>query len=303
MWVFYEYLDASFDDIIQPFSFPELRKKAHFCAISSTSGTATEVTAFSVITNYENGIKYPLADFNITPDIAIVDHELTYSMPAKLCAHTGMDAMTHCLEAYVSTAASLFTDADALHGIREISEWLSRSYAGNREARQHMHEAQCLAGLAFSSGLLGIVHSMAHKTGAAFSGGHIIHGCANAMYLGKVIQFNAADARAHERYAYVASEILHLPGETDDQLVAALVQEIRSMNDELNIPQSIKNYGKAGVIAETSIIDYEEFETKKSEVAENALLDACTGSDPRIPAQQEMEQLLECVYLDKDVDF
>lgn len=122
-------------------------------------------------------------------------------------------------------------------------------------------------------------------------------------YLGKVIQFNAADARAHERYAYVASEILHLPGETDDQLVAALVQEIRSMNDELNIPQGIKNYGKAGVIAETSIIDYEEFETKKSEVAANALLDACTGSNPRIPAQQEMEQLLECVYLDKDVDF
>lgn len=179
--VVYEYPDASFDDIIQPFSFPELRKKAHFCAISSTSSTATEVTAFSVITNYENGIKYPLADFNITPDIAIVDHELTYSMPAKLCAHTGMDAMTHCLEAYVSTAASLFTDADALHGIREISEWLPRSYAGNREARQHMHEAQCLAGLAFSSGLVGIVHSMAHKTGAAFSGGHIIHGCANAM--------------------------------------------------------------------------------------------------------------------------
>lgn len=122
MWVFYEYPDASFDDIIQPFSFPELRKKAHFCAISSTSGTATEVTAFSVITNYENGIKYPLADFNITSDIAIVDHELTYSMPAKLCAHTGMDAMTHCLEVYVSTAASLFTDADALHGIREISD-------------------------------------------------------------------------------------------------------------------------------------------------------------------------------------
>ena len=138
MWVFYEYPEESFDNIIQPFSFPELRQKAHFCAISSTSGTATEVTAFSVITDYAKGIKYPLADFNITPDVAIVDPELTYTMPAKLCAHTGMDALTHCMEAYVSTCASMFTDANALHGIREIVEWLPKSYAGDHEARQHL---------------------------------------------------------------------------------------------------------------------------------------------------------------------
>ena len=222
MWVFYEYPEESFDNIIQPFSFPELRQKAHFCAISSTSGTATEVTAFSVITDYAKGIKYPLADFNITPDVAIVDPELTYTMPAKLCAHTGMDALTHCMEAYVSTFASMFTDANALHGIREIVEWLPKSYAGDHEARQHMHEAQCIAGIAFSSGLLGIVHSMAHKTGAAFENGHIIHGAANAMYLGKVIQWNSKDPRAAERYAYVAKEILHLPGETNEELIAAL---------------------------------------------------------------------------------
>jgi alcohol dehydrogenase class IV len=195
MWVFYEYPDESWDEIIKPFNFPELRHKAHFCAISSTSGTGTEVTAFSVITNYQQGIKYPLADFNITPDVAIVDPELTYSMPAKLCAHTGMDALTHCLEAYVSTAASMFTDANALHGIREITEWLPKSYTGDHEARTHMHEAQCIAGIAFSSGLLGIVHSMAHKTGAAFEGGHIIHGCANAMYLGKAIEWTFFIAR------------------------------------------------------------------------------------------------------------
>ena len=204
MWVFYEYPEESFDNIIQPFSFPELRQKAKFCAISSTSGTATEVTAFSVITDYAKGIKYPLADFNITPDVAIVDPELTYTMPAKLCAHTGMDALTHCMEAYVSTFASMFTDANALHGIREIVEWLPKSYEGDKEARQHMHEAQCIAGIAFSSGLLGIVHSMAHKTGAAFENGHIIHGAANAMYLGKVIQWNSKDPRAAERYAFVA---------------------------------------------------------------------------------------------------
>ena len=303
MWLFYEYPDETFEEAVVPFSFPELRQKAKFCAISSTSGTATEVTAFSVITDYQKGIKYPLADFNITPDVAIVDPELTYSMPQKLCAHTGMDALTHCIEAYVSTYASMFTDANALHGIREIHEWLPKSYTGDHEARQHMHEAQCIAGIAFSSGLLGIVHSMAHKTGAAFSGGHIIHGCANAMYLGKVIQFNSKDARAHERYAYVAKEVLHLPGTTDDQLIDNLIQEIRHMNDQLNIPQGIKNYGEGGVKSDTSIIDYDEFEAKKSEVAKNALLDACTPENPRQPTQEEMEKLLECVYKDEQPDF
>ena len=303
MWVFYEYPEESFDNIIQPFSFPELRKKAKFCAISSTSGTATEVTAFSVITDYQQGIKYPLADFNITPDVAIVDPELTYSMPAKLCAHTGMDALTHAIESYVSTFASMFTEANSLHAIREIHKWLPKSYQGDHEARAHMHEAQCIAGIAFSSGLLGIVHSMAHKTGAAFSGGHIIHGCANAMYLGKVIQFNDKDPRAHDRYVYVADEILHLPGETDAALVDSLVQEIRNMNDQLNIPQGIKNYGQGGVIADTSIIDYDEFEAKKSEVAKHALEDACTPENPRQPTQEEMEKLLECVYKDEPVTF
>ena len=303
MWVFYEYPEESFDNIIQPFSFPELRQKAHFCAISSTSGTATEVTAFSVITDYAKGIKYPLADFNITPDVAIVDPELTYTMPQKLCAHTGMDALTHAIEAYVSTAGSMFTDANALHAIREIVEWLPKSYEGDHEARQHMHEAQCIAGIAFSSGLLGIVHSMAHKTGAAFTGDHIIHGCANAMYLGKVIQFNSKDARAKSRYAYIAKEVLHLAGETEDELVASLVQKIRDLNDVLNIPQGIKNYGKGGVKADESIIDYAEFEEKKSRVAVDAIGDACTGSNPRQPTPEEMEKLLECVYNDVDVDF
>ena len=303
MWLFYEYPDETFEEAVVPFSFPELRQKAKFCAISSTSGTATEVTAFSVITDYEKGIKYPLADFNITPDVAIVDPELTYTMPAKLCAHTGMDALTHAIEAYVSTASSMFTDANALHAIREIVEWLPKSYKGDHEARAHMHEAQCIAGIAFSSGLLGIVHSMAHKTGAAYTGDHIIHGCANAMYLGKVIQFNAKVPEAKTRYAYIAKEILHLKGETEDELVEALVQEIRDLNDKLDIPQGIKNYGPKGVKADESVIDYAEFEEKKHDVAANALLDACTLSNPRKPTQEEMEQLLECVYKDEPVNF
>ncbi|WP_455039602.1 iron-containing alcohol dehydrogenase [Lancefieldella parvula] len=303
MWIKYEYPETTFEDMCKVFGLPELRTKAHFCAISSTSGTATEVTAFSIITDYQKGVKYPIADFQITPDVAIVDPELTYGMPVKLVAHTGMDALTHAIEAYVSTAASMFTDADALHAIREIVEWLPKSYKGNKEARQHMHEAQCIAGIAFSSGLLGIVHSMAHKTGAAFSGGHIIHGCANAMYLGKVIQFNARDARAKTRYAYIAKEILHLEGNTEDELVAALVQKIRDINDALNIPQGIKNYGEGGTKSETSIIDEKEFFEKAPEVARLAIKDACTLSNPRKPTQEEMEQLLKCVYFDLPVEF
>ena len=191
MWAFYEYPDTSFEDLITPFSFPTLRTKAKFCAISSTSGTATEVTAFSVITDYKKGIKYPLADFNITPDVAIVDPALAETMPKKLTAHTGMDAMTHAIEAYVSTLHCEYTDPLALHAIEMINEYLIPSYNGDMEARDKMHDAQCLAGMAFSNALLGIVHSMAHKTGAAFSTGHIPHGCANAIYLPYVIAYNA----------------------------------------------------------------------------------------------------------------
>lgn len=164
MWAFYEYPDVTFESLITPFNFPKLRKKAHFCAIPSTSGTATEVTAFSVITDYQKGIKYPLADFNITPDVAIVDPELAETMPKKLVAHTGMDAMTHAIEAYVSTLHCNYTDALALHAIKMISTNLKNSYEGDMQARADMHDAQCLAGMAFSNALLGIVHSMAHKT-------------------------------------------------------------------------------------------------------------------------------------------
>ena len=303
MWIKYEYPETTFEDMCKVFGLPELRTKAHFCAISSTSGTATEVTAFSIITDYQKGVKYPLADFQITPDVAIVDPELTYGMPVKLVAHTGMDALTHAIEAYVSTVASMYTDGDALHAIREIVEWLPKSYAGDKEGRQHMHDAQCLAGIAFSSGLLGIVHSMAHKTGAAYSGGHIIHGCANAMYLGKVIQFNARDERAKTRYAFIAKEILHLEGNTEDELVEALVQKIRDINDALNIPQGIKNYGEGGTKSETSIIDEKEFDEKAPEGARLAIEDACTLSNPRKPTQEEMEQLLKCVYFDLPVEF
>ena len=293
---------ATFEQLCMPFGFPTLRQKARFCAIPSTSGTATEVTAFSVITDYDKGIKYPLADFNITPDVAIVDPELAEKMPPKLTAHTGMDAMTHAIEAYVSTLHCNYTDPLALHAIKMIHNDLKKSYDGDMDARDRMHDAQCLAGMAFSNALLGIVHSMAHKTGAAFSGGHIIHGAANAMYLPKVIKYNSKNAEAAERYAEIA-KFINLPGNTTEELVDALIAELREMNKQLNIPLAIKNYGEGGVVADKSIIDEKEFNDKLSEVAANAIGDACTGSNPRQPSQEEMEKLLLAVYYDKEIDF
>lgn len=295
MWAFYEYPDTTFEDLCIPFNFPTLRTKARFCAIPSTSGTATEVTAFSVITDYKKGVKYPLADFNITPDIAIVDPDLAETMPQKLTAHTGMDALTHAVEAYVSTLHCDYTDPLALHAIKMIHNDLIDSYNGDKEARARMHNAQCLAGMAFSNALLGIVHSMAHKTGAAYSGGHIVHGCANAMYLPKVIKFNSKVPEAAKRYADIA-RFIDLKGNNDEELVHALIAEIRSMNEKLSIPACIKEY-------EGGIIDEAEFNEKLGTVAELAVGDACTGSNPRPITSAEMEKLLSCCYYDKEVDF
>ncbi len=342
MWAFYEYPDVTFEDLCIPFNFPTLRTKAKFCAIPSTSGTATEVTAFSVITDYEKGVKYPLADFNITPDVAIVDPSLAETMPKKLTAHTGMDAMTHAIEAYVSTLHCDYTDPLALHAIEMISalaetmpkkltahtgmdamthaieayvstlhcdytdplalhaiEMISAdlipSYNGDMAARARMHNAQCLAGMAFSNALLGIVHSMAHKTGAAYTGGHIVHGCANAMYLPKVIRFNAKEPAAAERYAKIA-KFLGLAGTTTDELVDALIAHIQEMNRALDIPTCIKDY-------EGGIIDEQEFLDKLPSVAELAVGDACTGSNPRSINPEQMAKLLKCCFYDTEVDF
>ena len=295
MWAFYEYPETTFEDLITPFNFPTLRQKAHFCAIPSTSGTATEVTAFSVITDYDKGIKYPLADFNITPDVAIVDSELAETMPKKLTAHTGMDALTHAIEAYVSTLHCDYTDALALHAIKMIHNNLKASFDGDKEARHSMHNAQCLAGMAFSNALLGIVHSMAHKTGAAFSGGHIVHGCANAMYLPKVIKYNSKNEEAAKRYGEIA-RFIGLTGNSDAELVDALIAEIRSMNKSLEIPMCIKDY-------EGGIIDEQEFLEKLPEVAKLAISDACTGSNPRQLSNEEMEKLLKACFYDEEIDF
>ena len=304
MWIKYEYPEITFEQMCVVFGIPALRQKAHFVAIPSTSGTATEVTAFSIITDYEKGIKYPIADFEITPDIAIVDPDLAETMPKKLVAHTGMDAITHAVEAYVSTANCVYTDPLAIQAIKMIQSDLIASYNGDMDKRSAMHNAQCLAGMAFSNALLGIVHSMAHKTGAIFEdyGAHIIHGAANAMYLPKVIAFNAKDETAKKRYGYIADE-MKLGGANDDEKVANLIAYLRKMNDDLNIPHCIKNYGADSYPCEQGFVPEDVFLARLPEIAKNAIADACTGSNPRQPSQEEMEKLLKCCYYDLEVDF
>ncbi|MGU8451919.1 iron-containing alcohol dehydrogenase [Clostridium perfringens] len=287
MWIFYEYPDFTFEKAIVPFGLPKLRRKAKFVAIPSTSGTATEVTAFSVITDYKAKIKYPLADFEITPDIAIVDPSLAETMPEKLVAHTGMDALTHAIEAYTASLRSNFTDPLALKAIEMVNMHLVNSYKGDMEARGEMHEAQCLAGMAFSNALLGIVHSMAHKVGAVF---HIPHGCANAIFLPYVIKYNRK--ACEDRYAQIARHI-GLKGESERELTDALVNLINKFNKELNIPSSMKEYG----------IEENEFKANLKFIAHNAVLDPCTGSNPREIDDETMEKLYTCAYYGSDVDF
>lgn len=287
MWVFYEHPEKTFEDIKDPFTIPVLRNKAIFVAIPSTSGTATEVTAFSVITDYKTDIKYPLADFEITPDIAILDTDIPLTMPKKLTAHTGMDALTHAIEAYVATARSNFSDALALQAISDIYDSLVASYYGDKAAREKMHIAQCMAGMAFSNALLGIAHSLAHKTGAVF---HIPHGCCNAILLPSVIEFNAKVCA--ERYAAIARHI-GLPGKTDEQLTSALVDSIKALNKKLDIAQTYKENG----------VSEEVLNEHADAIAANAVLDPCTGSNPRQIDKEQMKQVLLCAYYGTPVTF
>jgi len=236
--------------------------------------------------------------------VAIVDPALAQTMPKKLVAHTGMEALTHAIEAYVSTANCDYTDPLALHAIEMIRDDLVDSYNEDKKARNEMHNAQCLAGMAFSNALLGIVHSMAHKTGAVFGdlGAHIIHGAANAMYLPKVIAFNAKDETAKKRYAKIA-DVIGLSGHTDDEKVKALITYVRGLNDKLNIPHCIKNYGADSYPTEQGFVPEQVFLERLHDIAVNAVADACTGSNPRQPSVEEMEKLLKCCYYDTEVDF
>ena len=261
-------------------------------AIPTAAGTGTETTPFAVITDRQRAWKMPIGGTGIMPALVIADPELTYSLPPHITAATGMDALTHAIEAYVSTLHGPFTDPLALQAIEMVLDYLPASYHGNMDAREQMHYAQCLAGMAFSNALLGIVHSMAHKTGAAFSTGHITHGCANAMYLPYVIRYNAKDATAASRYADIARR-MGLAGVSEAALINSLCAKIDEMNTELAIPKTLQEFG----------IKEDEFKEKIASISELAVGDACTGSNPRAITPAEMERLFNCIYYGTEVDF
>ncbi len=280
MWVFYEHPEKTFDDIKNPFTMPVLRQKAIFAAVPSTSGTATEVTAFSVITDYATKVKYPLADFEITPDIAVVDSDLAETMPPRLTAHTGLDALTHAIEAYVAGLHSDISDPLAIKAIQMIDNDLVASYNGDMAARGRMHIAQCLAGMAFSNALLGITHSIAHKIGAQF---HLPHGLCNAILQPYVIQFNRKACEA--RYADIA-RALGLPGATEKQLVNVLIDKICALNESLDIPPTLESAG----------VDREVFQKHLDFIAKNAKQDPCTGANPRKASVADFKKILTAAY-------
>jgi len=289
MWIFYEHPTFTFEEAAKPFNLPELRNKAKFIAVPTTSGTATEVTSFAVITDNETNIKYPIADYNITPDVAIVDTNLVQTMPKVLVANTGMDALTHALEAYVSKARNPFTDALAMKSIEMISETLINSYNGEDSARKDMHIAQNLAGMAFSNAILGIVHSMAHKTGKVLN---IDHGLANAIYLSYAVEFNAKDEIGKAQYAH-AAKIIGLAGNNETELVESLVNLIKELREQMDMPHSLKEFG----------VEEEFFLANLDEIARTSVGDPCTGTNPREISVEEMKNLFKAVYYGEKVTF
>jgi len=301
MWVLYEHPEVKFEDLAMRFMdirkrvypFPTLRNKAIMVSVPTSAGTGSEVTPFAVITDEKTGQKYPLADYELTPDMAIVDAELMMTMPKSLTAASGIDALTHAIEAYVSVLASEFTNGMALEAIRLIFKYLPVAYregSTNIKAREKMAHASTMAGMAFANAFLGVCHSMAHKLGANH---HIPHGVANGLLIESVIRYNAVDnprkqaafpqykyPNAKWRYATIA-DYLGLGGKTDDEKVENLIQAIRALKAEVDIPKSIKACG----ITETKF--YESLETMSME----AFDDQCTGANPRYPLIEEIKAL------------
>lgn len=275
MWVFYEYPDADFDSMIKPFSVPTLRRKAKFIAIPSTSGTGTETTGLAVITDREKGVKYPIVSYELTPDIAIVDGEICTSMPAHITANTGLDALTHCVEAYVSNIEDNYADVLAKGGLEIVFGNLKEAVnnPGNIKARQNMHDASFMAGLAFNNAWLGIVHSLSHQVGALYG---IPHGAANAIFLPNVIRFNATVSTRFPDLAKVIGK------ETAEDLAKA----IEGLRSEVNNLASIKEFG----------ITKEDWERNLDYIANNALVDPCTGFNPRVPELQDLKDIYNACY-------
>ncbi|ERP30975.1 bifunctional acetaldehyde-CoA/alcohol dehydrogenase [Chitinivibrio alkaliphilus] len=306
MWLLYEHPEIDFKDLAMRFmdirkrvyKFPKLGGKAEFVAIPTTSGTGSEVTPFAVITDEKTGQKYPIADYELTPNMAIVDADLAKDMPASLTAFSGIDALTHALEAYVSTLATEFTSPLALEAIRLLFEYLPRSYKNggeDMEAREKVHHASNMAGMAFANAFLGICHSMAHKMGAKF---HLPHGLANALLINDVIRFNATDAprkmgtfsqyknpEAKARYARIARYI-GLSGADDAALVEALIGKITELKQQLDIPLTIKE----------AKVDRDAFYAALETLSEDAFDDQCTGANPRYPLMSELRDIYSAAY-------
>lgn len=276
MWVFYEYPQTKFEDIIKPFTIKPLRNKARFIAIPSTSGTGTESTCVSVITDRVKGTKYPLVSYELCPDIAIVDGELCQSMPAWVTANTGLDALTHAIEAYVTPLADAYTDSLAERAVIDIFNVLPTavSCGDNLDARQKMHDASCMAGMSFSNALLGIVHSLSHQVGGMFG---VPHGRANAILLPNIIRFNALAVEG--KYMRLAS----LVGVDTSEEFAKSIELLRH---SVGVESSFEEYG----------ISNELWEAKIQVMAENAINDACTACNPRQPSLQDMIDLLRICF-------
>lgn len=275
MWVFYEYPEVTFEQITEPFSIKPLRNKARFVAIPSTSGTGTEATCVAVITDTAKGIKHPLVSYEICPDIAIVDGELARSMPSHITANTGMDALSHDVEALVAALASPYTDVLAIDSVRMIFENLPLAYENGDdiEARQAMHDASCFAGMAFSNAILGIVHSIAHQVGGMFG---IPHGRANAILMPNVIRFNSRETTKYELLAAVLGK------KTSEEFA----QEVEKLRERVGIENSFQEYG----------IDAQAWNEKLDEMVQNAMDDPCTGTNPRKPTVEEMKKVFMSCY-------
>jgi Alcohol dehydrogenase, class IV len=291
MWVLYENPDADIFNI-NPFTIPKMRMKARLLAIPTTSGTGSEISGASAICDYSTGTKFGVVGPPLIPDIAILDPEATDTMPPKLTAHTGLDALSHVIEAIVAKFASPFSDANALYASKMIFENLPSAYEGKTESREAMHYAQAMAGIAFSNGKLGICHAMAHMTGGMFDDGHIPHGLANSIYLPYVIQYNSKIPQAKAKYVAIA-QYNGIEGSSDDELVAGLIEKIRELSSALGSPKTLKEYG----------VPEEEWNAKLSEITKNVLTDQLCGMNPREVDLESMEKILNCIYNGIDVDF
>ena len=306
MWVMYEHPEADFLDMAMRFmdirkriyTFPKMGEKAYFVAISTSSGTGSEVTPFAVITDETTGQKYPLADYELLPKMAIIDADMHMNQPKGLTAASGIDALTHALEAYASIMATEYTDGLALQAMKNIFEYLPAAYelgAHDAVAREKMATASTMAGMAFANAFLGVCHSLAHKLGAYH---HLPHGIANALLITDVMRFNAAEVptkmgtfpqyeypHALRRYAEIADS-LNLGGNTDQEKLERLINKIDELKERVGFKKTIKDYG----------ISEEDFLSTLDEMSEKAFDDQCTGANPRYPLISEIKEIYLKTY-------